>query len=68
MTSKQKGPGILCAECGARIDRNEYYSHRCDCERIAAEKRAAQQQARTRSIVAHNMRMMEQAATEWEYA
>lgn len=56
-------PGIRCTECGARVDPGE----RCDCERTAAEKRTARQLAHTRRIIAHNIRMMEQAQTEFDY-
>lgn len=64
----KKSPGIRCTECGATLDRSEYYSHVCDCERQAAVKRAAQKAARTREIVANNLRVIEQAQREWECA
>lgn len=64
----KKTPGIRCTECGATLDRSEYYSHVCDCERQAAEKRAAQKAARTREIVANNLRVIEQAQREWDCA
>ena len=64
----KKTPGIRCTECGATLDRNEYYTHVCDCEREAAEKRTAEQLARTRRIVEHNLRMVEEAEKEWQYA
>lgn len=64
----KKGTWIRCTECGAYLDRGEYHVHRCECERMIAEKKAEQKKARTAGIVAHNMRMMEQAAIEWEYA
>ena len=67
MKSK-KGPGIRCTECGAVFDRSEYYTHICDCERQKAEKNAAQKAALTRQIVANNMRVIEQAQHEWDYA
>lgn len=63
MTSK-KGPGIRCTDCGCRLDPGE----RCDCERLAAEKRSKQQQAKKRQIIARNRRIMEQAMIEWGYA
>lgn len=56
-------PGIRCMECGARLDPGE----RCDCERAASEKRTAKQLAHTRRIIAHNIRMMERAQTEFDY-
>lgn len=64
----KKSPGIRCAECGATLDRSEYYSHVCDCERTSAEKRAEKKAARTREIVANNLRVIEQAQREWDYA
>lgn len=57
-------PGIRCVECGARLDPGE----RCDCEKTIAQQREARKSAKTREIVAHNMRMMERAAMEWDYA
>lgn len=63
MKSK-KGPGIRCTDCGCRLDHGEH----CDCERITAEKRTAQQNAKIRKIVADNMRTAEQAMIEWDYA
>ena len=62
--ANKKGPGIRCVECGARLDPGE----RCDCEKIIAQQREARKSARTREIVANNIRMMERAETEWEYA
>lgn len=67
MMATDTRPGLRCTECGARLDRNEYYSHICECEREAAEKRTAKQLAHTRRIIAHNIRMMEQAQTEFDY-
>lgn len=66
--SKKSRPGILCCECGARIDRSEYYTHRCECEQKIAENRAEQKAAETRRTVEHNLRVMEQAMIEWDYA
>lgn len=68
MMSKKSHPWIRCTECGAYLDRSEYHTHTCDCERIAAEKRSAEKQAETRQIVADNLRVMEQAMIEWDYA
>lgn len=64
----KKSPGIRCTECGATLDRREYYSHVCDCERVSAEKRAEKKAARTRENVANNLRGIEQAQREWDYA
>ena len=64
MTTNKKGPGIRCVECGAWLDPGE----RCDCAKTIAKQREARKSARTREIVANNIRMMERAATEWEYA
>lgn len=64
----RKSPGIRCTECGATLDRSEYYSHVCDCERMSAEKRAEKKAARTREIVANNLRVIEQAQREWDCA
>lgn len=60
----KKSPGICCVNCGCRLDPGE----RCDCEKITAEKRTAEQLARTRRIVEHNLRVMEEAEKEWQYA
>ena len=53
----KKFPGIRCVNCGCRLDPGE----RCDCEKITAEKRTAEQMERTRRIVEHNLRLMEEA-------
>lgn len=63
MTSK-KHPGIRCMECGARLDPGE----RCDCEKIIAERKLAEKKARTRRIIEHNLRVVEHAMIEWDYA
>lgn len=64
MTKRNRGPGIVCTNCGCRLDPGE----RCDCEE--REQRSAQQRktAKTRRIIAHNIRMMEQARIEFDYA
>lgn len=64
MAKRRNGPGILCVNCGCRLDTGE----RCDCEE--REQQAAQKRktAKTRRIIAHNMRMMEQAQIEFDYA
>lgn len=59
----KKGPWIRCTECGAYLDRGEYHGHRCECERMIAEKKA-----RTAGIVAHNIRMMEEARLEYDWS
>ncbi len=61
---RKKGPGIRCANCGCHLDPGE----RCDCEQREAERRAAEKAAATRRIVEHNLRMMEQAMVEFDYA
>lgn len=65
MMSK-KGPGIRCTECNATLD----HSERCDCENEPDIKRMVpvRKLANTRQIVDHNLRMMEQAQREWDYA
>ena len=60
----KKSAGIRCMECGCRLDPGE----RCDCEKITAEKRTAEQLAKTRRIVEHNLHVMEEAEKEWQYA
>lgn len=61
---QKKFPGIRCVNCGCRLDHGE----RCDCEKITAEKRTAEQMEKTRRIVEHNLRVMEEAEKEWQYA
>ena len=61
---KPKAAGIRCCECGCRLDPGE----RCDCEKENAERRTAEQLAKTRRIIAQNIRMMEQAAIEFDYS
>ena len=61
---KQKTAGIVCCECGCRLDPGE----RCSCEKDAAERRTAEQIAKTRRIIERNIRMMEQAAIEFDYS
>ena len=62
--SRKNGPGIRFVNCGCRLDPGE----RCDCERTEAERRAAEKAARTRRIVEHNQRVMEQAQLEFYYS
>lgn len=62
--SRKNSPGIVCVNCGCRLDPGE----RCDCERTEAERRAAARAAETRRIVEHNPRMMEQAQMEFYYS
>ena len=61
---KRNGPGIRCVNCGCHLDPGE----RCDCERVEAERRAAEKAANTRRIVEHNLRVMEQAQLEFYYS
>lgn len=58
----KKSPGIRCVNCGCRLDPGE----RCDCEKITAEKRTVEQLARTRRIVEHNLRVMEEVDRVWK--
>lgn len=58
------GQAVRCVNCGCRLDPGE----RCDCEQQEAQRKTAAQQAKTRCIVEHNTRMMEQAQLEWGYA
>lgn len=60
----EKKPGVRCVNCGCRLDPGE----RCDCERIERQNRTAEQRARTRAIIEHNMRMIEQAQREFLYS
>lgn len=62
--TNKKGPGIRCVECGCRLDPGE----RCDCEKLAAERAWLETFARRRKLIAHNMRMMEQAQREFDYS
>lgn len=62
--AKNRSQGVRCTNCGCFLDRNE----RCDCEQLEAERRAERKRAETRRIVEHNLRIMEQAEKEWEYA
>ena len=62
--AKRDSPGVLCVNCGCRLDSGE----RCDCEQQEAQRRTERKAARTREIIAHNLRMMEQAQEEWDYA
>lgn len=62
--ARKKGPGIRCVNCGCHLDPGE----RCDCEKLEAQRRSAAKQAETRRIVEHNLRMMEQALVEFDYA
>lgn len=63
MATPNKKPGIKCAECGCTPD----YGERCDCEKRKAENASLERQAKTRRIIAHNMKMMAEAQAEWEY-
>ena len=58
------GQAVRCVNCGCRLAPGE----RCDCERVEAERRAAEKAANTRRIVEHNLRMMEQAQLEYLYS
>lgn len=60
----KKLPGVRCAECGCRLDPGEL----CDCDRIAAERAWLESFARKRKLVAHNIRMMEEARREYEWS
>lgn len=60
----KKSHGIRCVNCGHRYVPGK----RCDCEKITAEKRTAEQMEKTRRIVEHNLRVMEEAEKEWQYA
>lgn len=64
MMSKRNDPGIRCVNCGCRLDPGE----RCDCEEIEVRQKTAAEKAKTRRIIAHNMRMMEKADEEWRFA
>lgn len=55
---------VRCTDCGAMLDPGE----RCDCERLNAERRKVDKQAKTQAIIAHNLEMMEQATKEWEWS
>lgn len=63
MMSK-KYPGILCPDCGCRLDPQE----QCDCERVATEKRTELKKSKNRKSIVNNMRAVEQSMIEWEYA
>ena len=62
--AKRNGPGIRCVNCGCHLDPGK----RCDCERVEAERRAAEKAANTRRIVEHKLRVMEQAQLEFYYS
>lgn len=64
MDKRDKYPGIRCPDCGCRLDPGE----QCDCERIAAERKALKKHADTQAIIAHNLEVVEQAMLEWDYA
>ena len=60
--AKRNGPGIRCVNCGCRLDPGE----RCDCEQQEAKRRAEERAAHTRQVVAHNLRMIENAYVEYD--
>lgn len=62
--AKKNGPDIRCVNCGCHLDPGE----RCDCEQQEAQNKAARKAAETRRIIAHNLRVIEEAQREWEYA
>ena len=64
MAKRNNGPGILCVNCGCRLDPGE----RCDCEQREQQNAQQRKTAKTRRIIAHNIRMMEQAQIEFDYA
>lgn len=59
--AKKHGPGIRCANCGCHLDPGE----RCDCEQQEQQRKDAAARAKTRRLIAHNLRMVERAQEEW---
>lgn len=59
-----KTQGVRCVECGCILD----YGERCDCEQRTAERLEEAKRASIRRTIAHNIKMMERAREEWEYA
>lgn len=61
---RSKTQGIRCVECGCFLDHGE----RCDCEQRTAERLEEAKRASIRRTIEHNIKMMERAREEWEYA
>ena len=62
--AKSRSQGVRCVNCGCYLDPGD----RCDCEQLEAERLAERKRAETRRIVEQNLRIIEQAEKEWEYA
>lgn len=62
--AKRKSQGVRCVNCGCTLDPGE----RCDCEKLEVKRKEMAQKAQRSRIVSHNIRMMEQARIEFDYA